>query len=60
MHESVSGRLHTLIVRGNAEEVQQRLQACAPLFMDAVPLTLEEIFIYELGGNDYAVKDILL
>ena len=25
-----------------------------------LPLTLEEIFIYELGGADYAVKDILL
>jgi len=25
-----------------------------------VPLTLEEIFIYELGGADYAVRDIVL
>ena len=31
-----------------------------PLLVDAVPLTLEEIFIYELGGADYAVKDIVL
>ena len=30
------------------------------LLVDAVPLTLEEIFIYELGGADYAVKDIVL
>ena len=27
---------------------------------DNAPLTLEEIFIYELGGADYAVKDIVL
>ena len=27
---------------------------------DTIPLTLEEIFIYELGGADYAVKDIVL
>ena len=60
VHESVSGRLHTLIVRGDAEEVQAKLRECEPLFMDALPLSLEEIFIYELGGNDYAVKDILL
>jgi len=28
--------------------------------MEAVPLTLEEIFIYELGGADYAVREIVL
>ena len=60
LHDGVTGRLHTLIVRGDTEEIQQRLQACSPLFLDALPLSLEEIFIYELGGNDYAVKDILL
>ena len=30
------------------------------VLMEALPLTLEEIFIYELGGADYAVKDIVL
>lgn len=60
VHESVAGKLRTLIVRGDATEAQQRLRECEPLFMDALPLSLEEIFIYELGGNDYAVKDILL
>ena len=60
LHESAAGRLKTLIIRGESEEIQARLNGCAPLFMDALPLSLEEIFIYELGGNDYAVKDILL
>ena len=60
LHESAAGRLRTLILRGDAEQLQERLNACAPLFMDALPLSLEEIFIYELGGHDYAVKDILL
>ena len=54
------GRLHTLILRGSAQEATARLASLNPLYMDAVPLTLEEIFIYELGGVDYAVKDILL
>ena len=31
-----------------------------PLLLEAIPLTLEEIFIYELGGADYAVRDIVL
>ena len=60
VHETVSGRLKTLIVRGDSEQVMERLSALQPLFLDAVPLSLEEIFIYELGGHDYAVKDILL
>ena len=31
-----------------------------PLMLEALPLSLEEIFIYELGGEQYAVKEILL
>ena len=54
------GRIHTLIVRGNATEVTNRLAAYAPILMEALPLTLEEIFIYELGGEDYEVRDIVL
>lgn len=60
VHETVSGRLRTVIVRGDPDTVLARLQDCQPLFVDAVPLNLEEIFIYELGGADYAVKDIIL
>jgi len=60
IHESHVGRVYTYIVRGTAEEVQARFKPLAPLFMDALPLTLEEIFIYEMGGEDYAVRDIVL
>ena len=60
LHESATGRLRTLILRGRPEQLTDRLQILEPLFMDAVPLSLEEIFIYELGGADYAVKNILL
>ncbi len=60
LHESAVGRIHTIIFRGAQSEIEQRLANYGPLFMEAVPLTLEEIFIYELGGADYAVKDILL
>ena len=60
LHASKMGRIHTLIMRMSAREAEERLAACQPLLVDAVPLTLEEIFIYELGGADYAVKDIIL
>ena len=60
LHASKLGRVHTLIMRMNAQEATERLMAYSPLLVDAIPLTLEEIFIYELGGADYAVKDIVL
>ena len=60
VHSSGVGRLKTLIVRGKSDEVDAILASAHPLFMDIIPLTLEEIFIYELGGADYAVKDIIL
>lgn len=60
LHQSATGRLSTIIVRGEPGAVLSRLQESEPLFMDALPLSLEEIFIYELGGADYAVKEIVL
>ena len=60
LHSTATGRLHTLIVRGEPQKVLNLLQEAEPLFVDALPLSLEEIFIYELGGADYAVKDIIL
>lgn len=60
LHESTSGRLKTLIVRGQAWEISTKASAAKPAYYDLLPLSLEEIFIYELGGVNYAVKDILL
>lgn len=60
LHESRTGRIRQLILRGRAEELLARFQATEPLFLDLVPLNLEEIFIYELGGVDHEVKSILL
>ena len=60
LHLSETGRLRQLIARGRAEEITAKLSACDPYFMDVLPLSLEEIFIYELGGVDHAIKDILI
>ena len=60
LHESVSGRLRTLVVRGSAQEVTARVHAANPAYFDVLPLSLEEIFIYELGGVNYEVKNIVL
>ena len=60
LHETASGRLKTLIVRGNTAEITRKVAEEHPAYFDILPLSLEEIFIYELGGADYAVKDIIL
>ena len=60
LHESRSGRLRQLILRGSSGELTARLAACEPFFMDVLLLSLEEIFIYELGGEDHEIKNILL
>ena len=54
-----NGRVHTLIVKGEPRAAEHAISALNPLLMDVLPLTLEEIFIYELGGENYAVKDII-
>ncbi len=60
LHESSAGRLKTLIVRGTEAEIAQKLQLAKPDYFDLLPLSLEEIFIYELGGVNYEVKNIIL
>jgi len=60
MNHTQLGRVHTLIVKGDQRELGDYLATFHPLVMDMLPLTLEEIFIYELGGEDYEVKDIIL
>ena len=60
LHESVAGRIHTLILRCGEEQAVRAAQALDPVFYDVLPLTLEEIFIYELGGADDGLKDLVL
>ena len=60
LHHERIGRVHTYIVRGNQNDILAQVSALQPILLEAIPLTLEEIFIYELGGADYAVHDIVL
>ena len=60
LHTTQVGRVFTLIVRGNPAEIRTRMAQFNPILMEALPLSLEEIFIYEMGGEDYGVRDIVL
>lgn len=59
LHMSNTGRVYTLIVKGDPKEAEEYLNQSNPTVVDVLPLTLEEIFIYEMGGVDYEIKDIL-
>jgi len=60
IHRESRGSVDLLIIKGNKDKVRNVIAASNPLIFDMLPLSLEEIFIYELGGDDYDVKDILL
>jgi ABC-2 type transport system ATP-binding protein len=60
LHETASGRLKTVIVRGTADQIERKVAAANPAYYDVLPLSLEEIFIYELGGVNDEVKNIIL
>ncbi len=57
---SSTGKLEQLIVRGKAEEVEERIAQITPVYCESIPLNLEEIFIYELGGTGYEVRNIIV
>lgn len=59
LHKISTGRVHTLILKCTQEEAKRVFAPMKPLIFDILPLTLEEIFIYELGGVDYVVKDFI-
>lgn len=60
LHMTNTGRVYTMIVKGDPKEAARALAESGTTLVDILPLTLEEIFIYEMGGADYEVKDILL
>ena len=55
-----SGSVANFIVRGDREEVRARLSQMNPMFIDILPLGLEEVFIYEMEALGYAFKEILM
>ncbi len=60
LHQARIGSVLQYIVRGNKESIVSRVRNTNPVIMDILPLSLEEIFIYELGGKGYEVENILI
>lgn len=51
------GSVSNFLVRGNRDETVSRLKELQPVILDVLPLSLEEIFTYEMGTLGYAFKD---
>jgi ABC-2 type transport system ATP-binding protein len=58
MNVKKHGSVATLIIRGDMETETAKLNALNPLLLDVLPLTLEEIFIYEMEVLGYAYENL--
>ena len=53
------GSLVNFVIRGDQEEILQKLKALNPVFIEALPLTLEEVFISEMEVAGYDIDNII-
>ncbi len=53
LHYTRHGSVANLIVRGDREQTVATLQAKMPILLDVLPLTLEEVFTYEMEALGY-------
>ncbi|MGQ8870761.1 ABC transporter ATP-binding protein [Paenibacillus sp. TSA_86.1] len=60
LHEEKRGSVSLYIVKGHREDVTAQFRLHDPYLLDVLPLTLEEIFIYEMEGAGYDIQPIIL
>lgn len=53
------GSVSNFIVRGDREQTREKLQLLCPILLDILPLSLEEVFTYEMEALGYSFKDVL-
>ena len=53
------GSVATVIIKGDKEKTKTYLESLKPVILDFIPLTLEEIFIYEMEVLGYAFEDVI-
>ena len=59
LHISRTGSVYSVIIRGDAQLTYDRMKEISPILCERISLTLEEVFIYELGGLGYDFKNII-
>ena len=53
MHLEVRGNVAVLVIKGDAELLKQQLSDTKPVLLDEIPITMEEVFVYEMEGKGY-------
>lgn len=59
LYHEKRGSVYLLIMRGDEQEVKAQVRSYNPLLLDVLPLTFEEIFVYEMGGVGYDIRNII-
>ncbi|MBQ9015724.1 MAG: ABC transporter ATP-binding protein [Firmicutes bacterium] len=59
LHHERRGSVDIAIIRESEETIRRTLAPYEPVLLDLLPLTLEEIFVYELGGATYEIDNII-
>ena len=57
--KEVRGSLYTITARGSSDEIRNQIQTANPIFMEVLPLSLEEIFISETEVAGYDIKKLI-
>jgi len=57
--KEIRGSLYTITARGNADDIRNQIQTAGPIFMELLPLSLEEIFISETEVAGYDIKKLI-
>lgn len=60
LHISKTGSVYNIIMRGDAQQTHAMMKELSPVLCERISLTLEEVFIYELGGLGYDFKSIIV
>lgn len=60
LHSETRGSVQLYIVRGSAASIELEFEKTNPVIFDILSLTLEEIFIYEMGDIGYAIKNVII
>lgn len=60
LRKSQLGTVYSTILKGDRDQIISEYKKYDPVVLDIIPLTLEEIFIYEVGGEEDEIKEAIL
>ena len=58
LHFTKHGSVANMIVRGDRDRTLEKLHALCPVLLDILPLSLEEVFTYEMEALGYTAGDV--